>query len=213
LGSEDPKAYDVMIAQILESLEPRDFIEEMFAKDLTDAIWEAKRYMRHKDLVIERQYLWRKEMKEAQKAKKAHRAEESAKKSEQASEPAKETEKIEPVGQMEQAGAPPTQVERMIELAEVVDTVISDCDEIIASPVDELKYAAALQSNITYYERLERLYSVSMARRDDVLKQLDLYRQGLGRHLRRVSDDIIEGEFSETKQVAPSIIGPGDGEQ
>ena len=39
------------------------------------------------------------------------------------------------------------------------------------------------------------------------------YRQGLGRHLRRVSDDIIDGEFSETKQEAPSIAGPGDGAQ
>ena len=43
-----------------------------------------------------------------------------------------------------------------------------------------------------------------MARREDVLRQLDLYRQGLGRHLRQVSDDIIDGEFSETEQrVAP----------
>ena len=39
-----------------------------------------------------------------------------------------------------------------------------------------------------------------MARREDVLRQLDLYRQGLGRHLRQVSDDIIDGEFSETEQ-------------
>jgi len=58
-----------------------------------------------------------------------------------------------------------------------------------------------------------RLYGVAMARRQDVLKQLDFYRQGLGHHLRRVSDDIIDGEFSETRQEAPSITGPGDGGQ
>ena len=52
-----------------------------------------------------------------------------------------------------------------------------------------------------------------MARREDVLKQLDFYRQGLGRHLRRVSDEIIEGEFSETQQEAPSITGPDAGAQ
>jgi hypothetical protein len=55
------------------------------------------------------------------------------------------------------------------------------------------------------------LYSVARARREDLLKELDLYRHGLGRRLRRVSDDIIDGEFSETKQGSPSIAGPDDG--
>ena len=114
---------------------------------------------------------------------------------------------------MKQAGAPTTQFERMLELAAVVDSVVPDCDDIIAGPVDELEYAAALQSGIQYYERLDRLYGVAMARREDLLKQLDFYREGLGQHLRRVSDDIIEGEFSETKVEAPSITGPDAGAQ
>jgi len=29
--------------------------------------------------------------------------------------------------------------------------------------------------------------------------------------LRQISDDIIDGEFSETKHEAPSLAGPGDG--
>ena len=52
-----------------------------------------------------------------------------------------------------------------------------------------------------------------MARREDVLRQLDFYRQGLGHHLRQVSDDIIDGEFSETERESPPIAGPGDGGQ
>ena len=52
-----------------------------------------------------------------------------------------------------------------------------------------------------------------MARRNDVLRQLDFYRQGLGRHLRQVTNDIIEGEFLETKEDAPSIADPSDGGQ
>jgi hypothetical protein len=214
LSSEDPKAYDAMWARILESLKTSDFIEQMLSKDLTDATWEMKRYSRHKALVIERQYREQQEMEEAEEAEETEEAEQlegSAQESEQAT--AVEGEQIEQVEGVKQAGAPTTQFERMLELAAVVDSVVPDCDEIIAGPVDELEYAAALESTINYYKRLDRLYSVAMARRDDVLQQLDFYRQGLGRHLRQVSNDIIEGEFIETKQEAPSIAGPGDGAQ
>ena len=137
-------------------------------------------------------------------------AEEQAK---QPDKPAEDGEQNEQVEEVKQAGAPTTQFERMLELELVVDSIVPDCDEIVAGPVDELEYAAALQSTIKYYKRLDRLYDGAMARRDDVLKQLDFYRQGLGRHLRQMSDDIIEGEFIETRQEAPSIAGPGDGAQ
>src|SRR5512143_2395901 len=44
LSSEDAKAYDAMLARILECLKASDFIEQMLGKDLTDATWEMKRY-------------------------------------------------------------------------------------------------------------------------------------------------------------------------
>jgi hypothetical protein len=215
LSSEDAKAYDAMWARILESLKPNDFIEQMFGKDLTDATWEMKRYSRHKILVVERQIRDQQEMEETEEAEEADQLEESAveEKSERADPPAGAGEQTEQVEEVKQAGAQTTQFERMLELAEVVDTVIPDCDNIIAGPVDELEYAAALESNINYYVRLDALYHDAMARREDVLKQLDFYRQGLGRHLGHVTDDIIDGEFSETKQEAPSIAGPDAGAQ
>jgi len=203
LSSEDLKAYDAMLARILKSLKPSDFIEQMLGKDLTDATWEMKRYSRHKALVIERQYREQQELEEAEEAEEtAEQVEESA--------AVAQSEQVEDV---KSAGAPTTQFDRMLELAAVVDSVIPDCDEIILGPVDELKYAAALENSVNYYERLDRLHNVAMARRDDVLRQLDFYRQGLGRHLRQVTNDIIEGEFLETKEDAPSIAGPSDGGQ
>jgi hypothetical protein len=205
LSSEDLKAYDAMFARILKSLKPTDFIEQMLGKDLTDATWEMKRYSRHKALVIERQYREQQELEEAEEAEEtAEQVEESA---------AVDGAQSEQVEDVKPAGEPTTQFDRMLELAAVVDSVIPDCDEIILGPVDELKYAAALENNVNYYERLDRLHSVAMARRDDVLRQLDFYRQGLGRHLRQVTNDIIEGEFLETKEDAPSIAGSSDGGQ
>ena len=206
LESEDLKAYDAMLAHILKSLKPRDFIEQMLAKDLTDATWEMKRYSRHKALVIERQYREQQEMEEAEEA-------EETEESEQVEESAAvEGEQSEQVEEVKPAGAPTTQFERMLELEAVVDSAL-DCDDLIEGPVDELEYAAALESGVNYYERLDRLHNVAMARRDDVLRQLDFYRQGLGRHLRQVTNDIIEGEVLETKEDAPSIAGPSDGGQ
>jgi len=49
---------------------------------------------------------------------------------------------------------------------------------------------------------------VARKRREGLLNQLEFYRQGLGSVARRVSDDIIEGEFTETKHEAPAITGP-----
>jgi hypothetical protein len=209
LSSEDAKAYDAMLARILESLKASDFIEQMLGKDLTDATWEMKRYSRHKALVVERQIDEEQEMEE--EAEEAEQPDEPAPESEPADKSAVEDEQIEQAEDVKPAGAPTTQFERMLELEDAVESAA--CADIFAGPVDELEYAAALEASIQYYERLDRLYGVAMARREDVLKQLDFYRQGLGHHLRRVSDDIIEGEFSETQVEAPSIAGPDAGVQ
>src|SRR5262245_32488634 len=56
LGSEDPRAYDGMLAQFLADIKPRDFIAEMWVRYATDAFWEALRYERHKKLSVEGQY-------------------------------------------------------------------------------------------------------------------------------------------------------------
>lgn len=79
LSSEDAKAYDAMLARILKSIEPRDFIEQMLGKDLTDATWEMKRYSRHKVMVVERQILEWQEMEEVEEAEDAEQLEESQK--------------------------------------------------------------------------------------------------------------------------------------
>jgi hypothetical protein len=210
LTSEDLKTYYTIMARFLECLKPRDFVEQIFVKDLTDSTWEIMRYSNHKTLVIEREHerhleiqAKRRQEELKRKAEIAKRvAEERAKAAEQAG----ETKEAEP-GE----GAPTSQYERWLELEAVIDGSISDVDEILTSPADELDHAKALQSGIAYFEQLDRLMSVQVARRNDVIEQIEFYRQGLGRHLRQISDDIIDGEFSETKHEAPALVGPGDG--
>src|SRR5262249_50057731 len=95
LKSEDRKAYDAILASILKSLKPSDFIEQMLGKDLADATWEMKRYSRHKALVIERQYREQQEMaeKEAQEAEEPEQVEEAAE-----GEQSEQVEEVKPAG-------------------------------------------------------------------------------------------------------------------
>jgi hypothetical protein len=211
LSSENLKTYYTIMTRVLECLKPRDFVEQIFVKDLTDATWEIMRYSNHKTMVIEREHerhleIEAKRLQKEQKMKadiaEAIRA--------NAAERAGETKQVEPG---EQAGAPTSQFERWLELEEVIDGSISDVDEILVGAADELDHAKALESGIDYFQQLDRLMSVQFDRRNDVLEQIEFYRRGLGQHLRQISDDIIDGEFSETQQAAPSIAGPGDGAQ
>ena len=214
LSSEDPKAYDTIMTRFIECLEPRDFIEQMFVKDLTESTWDIMRYSLHKTLVIElehrsleekRRQLEEKRREKARRLKADIAERVEARKAKEAAKTG-ETKQAE---QADQAGAPTTQFERKLELEWVIDGSISDVDEIVQAPAEELDHAKALQSGIDYFEQLDRLHSVAIARRNDTLRQIDFYRQGLGQQLRRVSDEIIDAEFSETKHEAPSLAGPG----
>jgi hypothetical protein len=224
LTSENLHTYYTIMASFLECFQPRDFMERMFVKDLTDSTWEIMRYSNHKTMVIEREHERHlekeKKRRQEERRKKAADAEwdkrakaviaELDAKRAKAAEAQSETKEDEPG---EQAGAPTSQYERWLELEKVIDGGISDVDEIVEGPADDLDHAKALQSGIEYFQQLDRLMSVQVDRRNEVIEQIEFYRHGLGQHLRQISDDIIDGEFSETKEAAPSIAGPGDGAQ
>ena len=95
----------------------------------------------------------------------------------------------------------------------MIDSTVDEVDDIYLVPADEIDHAKALESGIDYFERLDHLLGVAMARRNNVLAQIEFYRQGLGQRLRRVSDEIIDGQFSETHHAAPSIAGPDEDAQ
>ena len=198
LTSECLSDYETMLMHLHDCLQPRDFVEQMFVKDLADVTWELQRYKLHKPMAIERQHLHDQEMKakrlkhdrkvrrERAEARKAEEAEQTTKQSDQAT----------------------TLSERQFELEIEVDAVVPEVDEIVSEPADEIAHARALQAGIDYHERLDCLETVARKRREGLLNQLEFYRQGLGSVARRVSDDIIEGEFTETKHEAPAITGP-----
>ena len=212
LSSEYLKDYDAILMRLMDCIDPDDVIELFYVKDLADQIWEINRLRLHKVLVMERAHQRHQEKEEERRRQSRRRntaIDERVKelfKAEQAGPAGEPTQ----AGQVEQASARTTQLDRKLELEEVIDSTVDEVDDILLDPADEVDHARALQSDIDYFERLDDLLGVAIARRDDVLAQLDFYRQGLGQRLRQVSDEIIDAEFKET---APSITGPDGDEQ
>lgn len=189
LSNESIDGYNAILTRCLDSVEPRDFIEQLLTGDVADATWEIRRYMRHKSLGIERRY---REQIEYQAKKTEEEAERRAEKAK------------------EQA----TEHDRIHELELVMDATVNDVDEILARKPEDLDYAKALEQGIEFHEKLDALLNAAVARRNNALEQLERYRNGLS-YLRSVSEEIIDAEFSDAKTDAgqdppvPSIEGAG----
>jgi hypothetical protein len=197
LSTEDAKAYDEIMLRLIGCIAPRDFMEQLLMKQLTDHTWDMRRYTCHKTLSIERKF--RQRLGFLAKRAKAAAQDRDGK----ARRPA------------EGDGKPVTELVRMYDLEEFVDSTVQDVDGILERLPAEFDHARALESAIEYHEHLDQLLSTAIARRNDVLDQLDRYRRGLGGRLREVSDEIIDAEFKEVEAeptenevpLAPSIEG------
>lgn len=185
LSTESIEDYNAILSFCVDSVRPKDFIEQMFVRDVVDASWEIRRYVRHKSLAIERTFHGRIEnltQIESDEAKKPHA-----------------------YRQEKTANMPETDLDRAGELENVVDKSIDDVDKILLRKPADLDHSRALEAGIEFHEKLDRLLNAAVARRDNALEQLERYRNGLGQHLRRVSDEVIDAEFNETSNDARQV--------
>lgn len=183
LSSEDQNAYDEITARLTKCYAPVDVMELMWMRQLADATWEIVRYSRHKTLAVDREFRKHREfqVKRAQKLKdrREARADEQA----------------------ERQSQPATQLDRVMNLSETVDTSIHDVDEILNQPPDELDHARAVEGTFDYLERLDRQIRNAMARQDKALGLLSQYRDDLGARLRKASARIIEMDVGAVAEV------------
>jgi len=214
LSTESLKNYNAILKSLREAIKPDDFVMEILVIDLADATWEIQRCKRLKVLVADYKHLEQQEEK-VKEYFNQRRRERAAKQAEavKAKEEAAPSDDAVEAEQLGQSAAPTSQVDRMLELEVVISETKDEVDDILSDAADELEQFATLKSEITYYERFDRLQAIAMRRREDVLVQMRLYREGLDQRARQASDEIIEAEFQETNEEAPSIAGPGDGEK
>jgi hypothetical protein len=66
-----------------------------------------------------------------------------------------------------------------------------DCDSSLREPPSELDHNRAIAATLVHQERLTKMEMAALAKRNKALRQLEWYRDGLGRRLGAISDQFI----------------------
>ena len=182
--SEDVAAYEEMLRRFIECFAPQDFFETVLIKDVTDATWEAARCGRHKVVLLDRRY------RDERKVTTKRRKEWVAKKTDLAKRVAA------------------SKADPLTEPGDAIDHLVEECDAILIEPASELDHNRVLEATLAQVEKLTKLEMIALGKRDMALRQLEWYREGLGRRLRLVSDDFI----SEHANGAGALPAPDTGD-
>ena len=154
LSTEITEAYNTMLLRLIESIRPRDFIERLFCKHMADCTWEIIRYTRHKTLLMERRH------RQVLDSRAQH---------------------LKAAAQKKQAG--PADGKAGCETpTDAMRASLKEIEAVMLQSPTEFDHADALERGIDYAERLDKLLNAATARRDDVLRELERYRDGLSAH-------------------------------
>jgi hypothetical protein len=174
--------YQKVLVNLMQSLKPRDFLEQCYIRDVAVATWDIIRYSRHKALAVERRYRQRIEF-QARKAEEAQHRKDILRKQ-----------------MAENGGRATTDAQRALELLDKIESSVDDVDKILKGTPTEIDDDRALEESIQYYGVLDKLQREASQTRKDALEQLEWYRTGLGKAGERVSDEIIDAEFTVADQ-------------
>jgi len=198
LSSENDENYEAMCNHLMDCLGPVDFLEVLLIKTVLNESWKLIRYYRHQAVGTERRF------RQSLAFQGERRRELTARREALARELAEKT------------GRPLTDFDKLVHLEEVVSSVVDDVDRILDRGATETQHNQALADGIAFQEQLDRLITAAIARRNDALETLELYRNGLGQTWRRISDEVIEGSVLEIsgpeKQVEAPPVAPESAE-
>ena len=195
LSTENPEHYKEIFLLVAACVKPQNMIEVMHLWHYTCASWFIKRYMRHATLAIER-----------------HAAQISAFHAARAALRHQRKSGFERV-EVRKLTESPADVARLVRLENNIDAAVHDVDAILDTA--ERDQNKALQQGIALQEQLNTLIISQAAIRNDALRQLEMFRMGLGKLVREETDKIIEGECREVDNLprgteTPSIAPSGD---
>src|ERR1700736_5854479 len=193
LRSESTQSYDEIMTRLMEGVAPRNFIQQIYIKELADCTWEMARYTRHKTLTMEARFKQRLKF-QAQRQRVAAQS--------------KDTLARGPAEQAQEAATTPD---------DVLDGLVNEIDDMLLKPAAEIGHVRALEVVLVKLERINKLLNAARARRNNILEQIEAYKAGLGQRLRRISDKIIATESAAVaarpKQVAEPLVPPGEQQQ
>jgi len=201
LTAEDAEPFRVFFHSVVECVAPRNMIEMVYLRHFAHAEWKASFLVRHGAVAIQRmvQQNLGFRMQRAKLREERRRLQESR-------EVDKLTQTSVDIGQL-------MQLERNFE------EMVTDTQAIYEASDLDRHHNQALQQSIALHEQLSRLIASETKIRDEALRQLELFREGLGALAIGTVKSILdrESENSETPHLpevadAPSIApSAGDG--
>ena len=179
---------------------PRNMVEVIYLWHFVCASWLVKRYGRHAAVSIERQ---------AQETLKFHAERAKLRQQRRLDRENKEVEKLVQT---------PADVAHLVRLENNFDAMVTETDAILEGTT-ERDHNKALQHGIVLQEQYNALIISQTAIRNESLRQLELFRKGLGQMASEATEKILEGECTEVKDllheanapsIAPSEVGNSD---
>ena len=198
LSSEDEKQFSELFHHVADCVKPQNMVEIIFLWHLVCATWLINRYMRHETLAIERFANQNREFC-AQRAKFREQRE--------STQVSREIEKL---------TESPADVAQLVQLERTHGDMVVDTDTIFAAADLERDHNKALQQSIVLHEQLNALIVAQTRIRNEALRQLELFRNGLGSLAKETAESILGRQADEhhdlpTAGDAPPIA-PSDDE-
>jgi hypothetical protein len=184
LANESQEQFEKFFDQVQITLQIQDMVEMILVRDFVLPSWEIARYTLHRVVALDRKFKGELQQqvshlqdKQARRAAFAQRL-------------------------VVYLGLRPWEVSQLIELG---GQVLADVEiaEVLKHAPSELPYNRALEGNIDFHKDLEFLITNMTKRRDQALETLERYRQGLGRRVKDVTEEIVNAEYEVVENPSP----------
>jgi hypothetical protein len=179
LSTEQPEQFEELFRRMVACLKPRDTVELILIRHFVYAVWEIERLSRYGTVAIERWYRETLQLRAQQEKLRKARKEDLAWKN------------------AEKNSAKPADIAQLVALEDSFLEVLTDTDEVMERRASEFEHNRAFGQGIVFQERLDKLIASRVARRNDALRQLELYRAGLGQLAQNAASEILDAEFDE----------------
>jgi hypothetical protein len=157
LSTENAASYAKLLLDMVICYKPRDAMQKTLVRQIVDSTWEMSRYGRAKTGLIDRRFRKQKELvlqRQAALKKQAEARTQERSKHEQ---------------------PPQTALDQYVELEEVVFSTVEDVDAILKRVPEERDHQRALEQGIKHHCELDQLLNSAIKRRNDAIKQYELY--------------------------------------
>ena len=157
LSTENAANYAKLLLDMVVDYKPRGAMQKTLVRQIVDSTWEMLRYERAKTGLFDRRFRKHNELVLQRQAALKKQAEARTQERSKREQP------------------PQTALDQYVELEEVVFSAVEDVDAILKRVPEERDHQRALEQGIKHHCELDQLLNSAIKRRNDGIKQYELY--------------------------------------